>query len=181
VRRATRYETRAEMTNRASGQDNGPHYYSDYWLEQAGQPLATASSVATHPVEVEEEPEIIELPVKPAKPMKAAKAEKADKAEKETRISSLEGLKGIADLMKKSAEMDDDSADFQAASDEAPLVDYGEFEDLADENQGIEEESLEELEDLDYDEDEEEDDWGNARPSKSAKPAKPKRERRRDF
>lgn len=160
---------------------NGPHYYSQYWIDVAlGKP--SASAVAATPVSVEaDEEDEDELAFAPRAAEPQPKVSKPVEKKPDTSHSTLKSLADLANidmLMRNSAEMDDTvTPDITAGIGEhlppsVPGLDYDvETDSTAEEPETATASQDEDL--FDFDEDEEEDeDWGASR---RRKPGKSKR------
>lgn len=186
------------MTRRdpISSETDRPHFYSQFWVDVAG---GKRDLTASHPEELEAEPEIEEdeefgaaapevsaTRPAPKKPVKERKPEPVRPT-----ITSLADLANIDLLMKNSAAMEGeevpdletgtmgDLEPFEAS--EAPAADFD--VDVAEEPEAeaADTYAAEDEEFGDYDEEEEDDEWGGGRkPGKQSKQQK-RRERRTNF
>ncbi|HEU5345825.1 MAG TPA: hypothetical protein VFU60_15870 [Ktedonobacterales bacterium] len=167
---------------------NGPHYYSQYWIDVAmGKPSAAAVAATPASLEADEEDED-ELDFAPKAAEPQSKASKPVEKKPDTSRSTLTSLADLANidmLMRNSAEMDDTvTPDITAGIGEhlppsVPGLDYDvETDSAADEPETATASQDEDFSDYDEEEDEDED-WGASR---RRKPGKTKRrETHHDF
>ena len=167
---------------------NGPHYYSQYWIDVAmGKPSAAAVAATPASLEADEEDEDeLDFAPKAAEPQsKASKPVEKKPATSRSTLTSLADLANIDMLMRNSAEMDDTvTPDITAGIGEhlppsVPGLDYDvETDSAADEPETATASQDEDFSDYDEEEDEDED-WGASR---RRKPGKTKRrETHHDF
>lgn len=195
-----RWDQDETMTRKDTADLDRPHYYSQFWVDiAAGKRDVTATSAAEADLTdlVDLDTDMLaeeELPPPPPAPVvkPAAKAKPAKPAPEPPR-STITSLADLDQLMKSSAEMDDDTVPDIEASEIGDLAPFGQpAQDEGpaivtdfDLDQAAEEpvaEAADEDEDMDFDE-EEEDEWGA--PRRGSKPQKPPRKRepreRRSF
>jgi hypothetical protein len=190
------------MSRKDTADLDRPHYYSQFWVDiAAGKRDVTAASAAETDladlVDLDADTLAVEeLPPPPPAPVvkPVAKAKPAKPAAEPPR-STITSLADLDQLMKSSAEMDDDTVPDIESSEIGDLAPFGQqtqdeepaivtdFDlDRAAEEPVAADADADELEDMDFDE-EEEDEWGS--PRRGTKPQKPPRKRepreRRSF
>jgi len=182
------------MTRKDTADLDRPHYYSQFWVDiAAGKRDVTAAS-ATEMADLTDLVDLDadtlaeeELPPPPAPVAKPAAKAKPAKPAPEPPRSTITSLADLDQLMKSSAEMDDDTVPDIESSEIGDLAPFGQpaqeeepaivtdFDlDQAAEEPVAEAAGEDELEDMDFDE-EEEDEWGS--PRRGTKPQKPPRRR----